>query len=122
MVFDARDLDRMLHDAFESYIGEDVALSVSSPSKKEDRAKQIGGWIENVFPHGVLVGRMTEFGLPVYEFFAYVDFYTLHARVVSGPVKTAVLEVLPEIRTAVGLVLRNSQIPLQKSILVASGD
>lgn len=119
MVFDARDLDRMLRDAFEPYVGEEVTLSVSSPNKKDKelKAHQFDGQIEDVFPHGVLIGRQTDFG-PVREFFAYVDFYTLHARVVSGTVKVAVLEVLPEIRTAVGLALRQPR----GSLLVAIGD
>ena len=127
-MFDAKTLDQMLRDAFDPLVGESVRIATKGTGKRTEQV--IDGWVEEVYPHGVLIRRRWQIevahgdedddGSGGREFISFVDFYTLHARVLSGRAKLALEIAMPHIRNAALLQLRN----VRREVLpaVAVGD
>ncbi|MDA8344442.1 MAG: hypothetical protein M0Z66_03040 [Thermaerobacter sp.] len=127
MAFDARDLDRMLREAFKPHVGEEVVIRIKTSNKS--KPADIVGWIAATYPHGVLIQRRWQYDVEHgiheavtvgKEFISYVDLYIMQARVVDGDVKHDLDLVLPEIRRDVMLALKGIHRDL--GVAVAVGD
>ena len=94
LLFDAATLDTKLRAIFAPHADplRDDPMTIEVHRGGKSGGTLVEGHIVGVYAHGLLFqGPYTS------EFFAYVDFYTGHARVRSGDVKPAIAELLPQI-------------------------